>query len=104
MSLVAALYDNTGKPCVKRSRKLDTDNYPLETNLCDINDDDNEEDKTEQKNKTRSKARIIRSVCFNKGVDSEKHRELIMLFTSWRNERTDLIKQYSSYEQHYLQV
>ena len=37
--------------------------------------------------------------------DSEKHyRELIMLFTSWRNETTDLIKQYSSYEQHYLQV
>ena len=27
-----------------------------------------------------------------------------MLFTSWRNEATDLIKKYSSYEQHYLQV
>ena len=60
--------------------------------------------KVNKKNKRRSKARIIRSVCFNKEVDSEKHRELIMLFTPWRNETTDLIKQYSSYEQHYLQV
>ena len=100
----AAWYDNT-TPYVKPSHKLDIDNYPLETNLCDVNDDDNQEDETEQKNKRRSKARIIRTVCFNKEVDSEKHyRELIMLFTSWRNEATDLIKQYSSYEQHYLQV
>ena len=101
----AAWYDSTGKPYVKPSRELDIDNYPLETNLGDINDDDNEENESEQKSKRRSKARIIRSVCFNKEVDSEKHyRELIMLFSSWRNEATDLIKKYSSYEQHYLQV
>ena len=55
--------------------------------------------------KKRSKARIIRSVCFNKEVDSEKHyRELIMLFTSWRNETTDLFGNCSSYQEHYLQV
>ena len=60
---------------------------------------------SEQKDKKRTKARIIRSVCFNKEVDSEKHyRELIMLFTSWRKETTDLIKNYSSYQEHYLQV
>jgi hypothetical protein len=47
------------------------------------NDDDYEEKESEKKNKKRDKARIIRSVCFNKNVDSEKHyRELIMLFTS----------------------
>ena len=45
----AAWYDNTGKPYVKPSHKLDIDNYPLETNLCDINEDDNEEDESEQK-------------------------------------------------------
>ena len=72
--------------------------------MCDINNDDNQEDEIEQKNKRRSKARIIRGVCFNKEVDSEKHCELITLFTSWRNETTDLIKQYYSYKQHYLQV
>ena len=55
----AAWYDNTGKPYVKPSHKLDIYNYPLETNLCDINEDDNEEDESEQKNKRRSKARII---------------------------------------------
>jgi hypothetical protein len=67
------------------------------------NDDDYEEKESEKKNKKRDKARIIRSVCFNKNVDSEKHyRELIMLFTSWRNEKTDLIEDYSSYQEHYL--
>ena len=50
-----------------------------------------------------SKARIIRTVGFNKVADSEKHcRELIMLFTSWRNENTDLIGNCSSYQEHYL--
>ena len=53
----------------------------------------------------KSKARIIQSVCFNKEVDSEKHyHELIMLFTSWRNETTDLLRNCLSYQEHYLQV
>ena len=61
--------------------------------------------KLSQKIKKRTKARIIRNVCFNKNVDSEKHyRELIMLFTSWRDEMSDLLKNYSSYQEHYLQV
>jgi hypothetical protein len=100
----AAWYDSTGKPYIKPSRQLDIDNYTLETNLSD-NDDNNEEEESKQKNKKRSKARIIRIVCFNKEVDSEKHyRELIMLFTSWRNEITDLLGDCTSYQQHYFQV
>jgi len=36
-------------------------------------------------------------------ADPEKHyRELIMLFTSWRNENTDLIGNCSSYQEHCL--
>jgi hypothetical protein len=97
-------YDNTGKPHIRPSRELDIDNYPLETNLGDINDD-HDKNESEQNNKRRTKARIIRSVCFNKNIDSENYyRELIMLFTSWRNEVTDLIKNYSSHEQHHLHV
>jgi hypothetical protein len=100
----AAWYDSTGKPYIKPSRELDIDNYPLETNLSD-NDDNNEEEESEQKNKKRYKARIIRSVCFNKEVDSEKHyRELIMLFTSWRDEITNLLGNCASYQEHYFQV
>ena len=58
-----------------------------------------------KKNKKRSKTRIIRSVCFDKEVDPEKHyRELVMLFTSWRNEKTDLIGNCSSYQQYFFQV
>ena len=98
----AAWYDSTGKPYIKPSRELDIDNYPLETNLSD--NDDNHEEEREQKNKKISKARIIQSVCFNKEVDSEKrYRELIMLFTSWRDEITDLLANCASYQEHYLQ-
>ena len=99
----AAWYDSTGKPYIKPSRELDIDNYQLETNLSD-NDDNNEEEESEQKNKKRSKG-IIRNVCFNKEVDSEKHyREVIMLFTSWRDEITDLLGNCTSYQEHYVQV
>ena len=94
-----------GKPYVKPSHELYIDNYPLETNLDDDNDDNDKGQESEQKNKKRSKARIIRNVCFNKEVDPEKHyRELIMLFTSWRNETTGLIKNCSSYQERYLQA
>ena len=52
--------------------------------------------------KKRSQARIIRSVWFNKESQPEKHyRELIMLFTPWRNEQVDLMGNYSSFEEHY---
>jgi hypothetical protein len=77
----AAWYNSSGKPYLKSSHELDIDNY-----------DNNEEEESKPKNKKRSKARVIRSVCFNKEVDSEKHyRELIMLFSSWRDEITDLL-------------
>ena len=100
----ASWYDSTGKPYVKPSREMDVDNYPLETNLDD-NDDNFEESESIQKSKKRTKGRIIRSVCFNKDIDPEKHyRELIMLFTSWRNEKTELINNCSSDQEHYLQV
>ena len=41
----------------------------------------------------RQKLRIIRSVRFNKNKDPENYRrEQIMLYTAWRNETTDLLK------------
>ena len=102
----AAWYDSTGKPYVKKSFEVDIDNLPVETSIDEQNDDDDYDEPCKpQKNKKRSKARIIRSVCFNKQVDPEKHyRELIMLFTSWRNEETDLISNCSSYQEHFLLV
>ena len=100
-----AWYDLHSKPYTKKSDELDLDNLPLETNIDDNNDDDEEDVCEKQKIKKRSKARIIRSVCFNKEVDPEKHyRELIMLFTAWRNEKIDLIGNCSSYQQYFFQV
>ena len=71
----------------------------------DVNDDDIEtfEKSTSGKIKKRSKAKIIRIVWFNKQTEPEKHYcELIMLFTSWRNEETDLIGSSSSYREQYF--
>ena len=106
----AAWYDSCGKQNHKKPhKKADIDNLPVETG--DENNDDelfNDENSvvSVSSNKTikkRSQARIIRSVWFNKEAHPEKHyRELIMLFTPWRNEQTDLIGSFSSFQEHYL--
>ena len=100
----AAWYDSCCKCCEGNIKKLDVDQLPLETADHDNNDDnlcDNNEKPTSKIQK-RSKARIIRSPWSNKESNPEKHyRELIMLFTHWRNEETDLKGNYSSYKDHY---
>ncbi|PFX15052.1 hypothetical protein AWC38_SpisGene20755 [Stylophora pistillata] len=99
----AAWYDSWGKPYAKQSNELDTDNLPVETSLTN-NDDDNESaNKVPSKLKKRTKPRIIRSCWFNKEKEPEKHyRELIMLFTPWINEETDIIGVCSSYKERYM--
>ena len=96
---------------MKKTVEVDVDNLPLETSNDDQNDDEEDTFDTCNSNvqkymyKMRAKARIIRSVCFNQQIDPEKHyRELIMLFTSWRSENTDLIRNCSSYEEHFLLI
>ena len=104
----AAWYDSCGKKGYRKTnKKCDVDNLLLE-NEEEENDDellnDNPGVSTGSKElKKRTQARIIRSVWFNKEAQPEKHyRELLMLFTSWRNEETDLLKNYSTFEEHYL--
>ena len=84
------------KTISKKTTKLDIDKLPLETSADDENNDDELGDDSisegTSKIKKRSRARIIRSAWFNIDSQPEKHyRELIMLFTPWRNEETDLI-------------
>ena len=106
----AALYDRPQKPFLKKSKDIDTDNLPLETGDDEENDDELPKcayeamQNTKQlKQKQRLKPRIIRSVWFNVKSQPEKHyRELIMLFTSWRNEDTDLIGNSSSYQERFF--
>ena len=99
----AAWYDRTGKPYVKLSYEMDTDGFPSKRFVDHFHNDDNEGDEKEfSKAKKRNKARIIRSVWFNKEAEPEKHyREILMLFTSWRNEETDLIGAYSTFQERY---
>ena len=101
----AAWYDSCGKPYVKKSFQKDADNLPLETANDDENDNELCDENTISKkhNKKRSKARIIRSVWFNREKDPEKHFcELVMLFTPWTNEQTDLLAYCSSYQARFL--
>ena len=101
----AAWYDSCHKHSNRNTKKLDVDQLPLETAEDENNDDDlcDDSEKTKSKvKKKRSKAGIIRSPWFSKESNPEKHyRELIMLFTPWRNEETDLKGKYSSYNDHY---
>ena len=83
-------------------------NEVIDDDYNDDNDNANDDnhahykDKTSKKSKRRKKAGIIRSVWFNKETDQEKHyRELIMFFTSWRNEHTDFIGNCSSYQDYF---
>ena len=104
-----ALYDSCQKSFTKKSKSVDVDNLPLETDN-EINDDElldcakeTLQIQKQGKPKKHLKLRIIRSVWFNVKSQPEKHsRELIMLFTSWRNEEADLIGSSSSYQERYL--
>lgn len=99
------IHDSCNKPYVKKTSEVDNDNLLLETAIDGQNDDEpcDEKNSGAPKNKKRSKARIIRTVSFNKESHPEKHyRELIMLFTSWRNEETDLIGNCSSYQEYFF--
>jgi len=94
-----------------------SDDFLLETELNDNVDDDpsaednQTEDTTEYKLKggmkfvKRKRAKIIRSVRFNKEKYPENYyREQLMLYTPWRNEQKDLIKDCRTYQERYQQV
>ena len=89
----AAWYDSCGKKSYRKTNKrCDVDNLLLENEEEENDDelpDDNSGVSTENKKlRKRTQARIIRSVWFYKEAQPEKHyRELLMLFTSWQNEK-----------------
>lgn len=110
----AAWNDTDTKPYIKQSKELDSDSLLLETAINEVNDDDYNNDdgdddnhthskcKSSKKNKRRKIVRIIRSVWFNKETEPEIYfRELIMLFTSWRNDNTDLIGNCLPYQDYF---
>ena len=91
-----------------------SDDFLLETQLNDNVDDDpsaednQTDDTTEYKLKggmklvKRKRAKIVRSVRFNKEKDPENYyREQLMLYTPWRNEQKDLIKDCQTYQERY---
>ena len=105
--------DSNKKSKLKSNSPL-IDDYLTESNFDDNVDDDlsDEEqkiceiDEYEMKGGMtlvkRQKPRIIRSVRFNKNKDPENYcREQIMLYTAWRNENTDLLKDFETHQDRY---
>ena len=96
--------------------KTSTSDDCLPENDFDDNvDDDLTNDKTELceeyelkgglKLVKRQKSKIMRSVRFNKNKDPENYsREQLMLYTPWRNESKDLMKNCKSYQERYEQL
>lgn len=53
----------------------------------------------------RTKPKIIRSVRFHKSKDPENHyREQLMLYSPWRNENIDLLRNCETYQERFSQV
>ena len=95
------------------------DGFIPETNFDDNTDDDpNKMDITDpecelneyklkggMKLVKRKKPKIIRSVRYHKDKDPENHyREQLMLYSPWRKESTDLIKDCQTYQERFEQV
>ena len=93
------------------------ENSPSVTSESQNNDDaDDEEeehiDRREEKQidlnqeyRKRSVPRILRTCRFNKEKDEEKHyRELVMLYTAWRQEEVDLIGTATSHKNRYFEI
>ena len=101
--------DDSNTSCNKTET---SDDFLLETHLTDNVDDDPPaennaiEDTTEYKLNRgiklvkRQRAKIIRSVRFNKEKEPENYyRKQFMLYTLWRNEQKDLIKDCQTYQE-----
>ena len=87
------------------------ENNPSVTSEGQYDDDevgDSEKEKQTDVNeeyRKRSVPRILRTCRFNKEKEEEKHyRELLMLYTPWRDERVDLIGTATSYKSRYFEI
>ena len=92
----------TSSPCADDYLPESIIDDNLDDDVCDL-EQTSENDKYEMKGGItlvkRQKPRIIRSVRFNKNKDPENYyREQIMLYTAWRNETTDLLKDFQTYQ------
>ena len=92
--------------------------------MDDDDDDDDDDDEWEKKKKKKknilvergktdlnqeyrrwSVPRILRTCRFNKEKEEEKHyRELLILYTVWRQEEDDLIGMATSYKNRYFEI
>ena len=92
----------TSSPCADDYLPESIIDDNLDDDVCDL-EQTSENDEYEMKGGItlvkRQKPRIIRSVRFNKNKDPENYyRERIMLYTAWRNESRDLLKDFQTYQ------
>ena len=92
----------TSSPCADDYLPESIIDDNLDDDVCDL-EQTSDNDKYEMKGGItlvkRQKPRVIRSVRFNKNKDPENYyREQIMLYTAWRNESRDLLKDFQTYQ------
>ena len=92
----AAWYDKTGGEPASEQTVDDDDQL-----LCDDSHDTAGGQKSLKK---RRRPRIIRYVRFAVGEPEKHYREKLMLFTHWRNEETDLLGGFPSFEERYKHI
>ena len=101
----AAWYDSGGKPYIKKSFTNDTDNLPLVTVDSDENGDDLfDENPINSKNTEKRDQKSELSEVFDiivKKIQKKHYQEPNMLFTLWRNEDTDLLTNFSFYQERF---
>ncbi|CAG2214630.1 unnamed protein product [Mytilus edulis] len=109
----ASLYERVTSTFISRSKSLckNTKDGCLPEKQ---HDEDQEEDEDISYNKTtpststyreRRKPKIIRSVHYNPDKDIENyHRELLMLYSPWRNEELDILAKCSTYTERFQEL
>ena len=105
----AAWYDTSGRKKPEQDPDEDIDGTPIQ-DLRPLYEENEEDfpigsatnDMTSQKR--RKKARVIRCPWFDVKVHEDHHyRELIMLFTPWRDEEVDILGGFDSHKEHYME-
>ncbi|XP_069105156.1 uncharacterized protein [Argopecten irradians] len=112
---ISALVEKASQEAVEGNMDLRRqEEFPRADKISEHNEDDTfGEENFEQEDvlvhlkngikiRRRKNKRVIRYVGYSKKTNSEQYfRERILLFLPWRNESTDIINGYTTFEQHY---
>ncbi|CAC5418473.1 unnamed protein product [Mytilus coruscus] len=105
----ASSYERVTSTFISRSKSLcknTKDRYLPETQQQEDGDiSENETMPSTSTYRERRKPKIIRTVHYNPDKDIENyHRELLMLYSPWRNEESDILGKFSTYTERFQEL